>query len=40
MAVKDGTADGSYKQEYTVTAIIITDFSTEISTCFAAAVNN
>jgi hypothetical protein len=26
MAVKDGTADGSYKQEYTVTAIIITDF--------------
>jgi len=26
MAVKDGTADGSYKQECTATAIIITDF--------------
>jgi hypothetical protein len=26
MVVKDGTADGSYKQEYTVTAIKITNF--------------
>jgi hypothetical protein len=26
MVVKDNTGDGSYKQEYTVTAINITDY--------------